>query len=208
MSAAVSGLLLAAGAGRRLGTDKAALELGGATFGERALAALHGGCAEVVVVAAPGRWQPDPRVRLVLNTASGRGLSSSLRLGLSAVALEDGSSPAADAVVVTLVDTPLVIAEHVRRLVAQWRAGCRLGVATYAGRWRTPVLLGREHWTAVALTATGDRGARPYLEAHADAVTPVDCSDLGPWLDVDTTTDLSALRAHPAAPAMTSGRGG
>jgi molybdenum cofactor cytidylyltransferase/nicotine blue oxidoreductase len=57
-------------------------------------------------------------------------------------------------------------------------------VATYDGRRGHPVLLGREHWTAVAAAAKGDVGARAYLAGRTDVVE-VDCTGTGDPTDVD-----------------------
>jgi hypothetical protein len=46
------------------------------------------------------------------------------------------------------------------------------------------VLLGRDHWRAVADTASGDIGARTYLAANG--VELVECGDLADGQDVDT----------------------
>ena len=61
--------------------------------------------------------------------------------------------------------------------------GANLAAASYAGRQGHPVVLGRSHWAAVARQATGDRGARGYLAAHA--VTLVPCDDVGDGTDLD-----------------------
>jgi nicotine blue oxidoreductase len=68
-------------------------------------------------------------------------------------------------------------------------------VAAYDGRPRNPVLVGREHWAAVADMATGDMGARPFLRAHPELVTHVECGDTGSPLDIDTPEDLARVEA-------------
>jgi CTP:molybdopterin cytidylyltransferase MocA len=186
----VGGLVLAAGQGRRLGRPKADLRLGGETFAERAVAALiEGGCtAPVQAVVQPGITFDGPVVSSE-NHRWAQGMSTSLQLGLIEMAVRGR-----DAVVVTLVDTPLVGARHIRRLVEAWADGARVAVATYEGVRRTPVLLGWEHWQQVVDLAHGDVGARAFLDAHPDLVATVECADLGPWVDVDTAEDLDALQ--------------
>ena len=97
------------------------------------------------------------------------------------------------AAVIALVDQPLVGPESVRRLIAAFAAGARVAVAAYAGAPRNPVLLAREHWAEVAALAVGDAGARPFLRAHPDLVTLVECGDTGSPDDLDTRSDLDRL---------------
>ena len=59
-----------------------------------------------------------------------------------------------------------------------------LARAAYDGVPGHPVVIGRDHWAAVAAEARGDRGARDHLR-----VTPhllVECGDLATGRDVDT----------------------
>lgn len=180
--AGVAGLLLAAGAGTRLGVPKATLEYRGERLVDRGVRTLaEGGCHPVVVVL--GAVTPQVRGAVVVRNPDWRGgLGSSLRLGLAAL------PPRAAAVVVALVDQPLVRAEAVRLLVA---SGASVAVATYAGRPRNPVLIAREHFAAVAEYAVGDAGARLFLRARPELVTHVEVP--GDPSDIDTREDLRRL---------------
>ena len=192
----VCGLLLAAGAGRRMGGPKALVELDGEPLvrrGVRLLAA--GGCEPVVVVvgAAADRVRPLCAGAQVVEAPDwATGMAASLRAGLAAAVGE--------ACVVALVDQPGVTPAAVERLLAAHRGGAVAAVATYAGRPRNPVLLDRSVWSDVAAAAAGDEGARPWLRAHPELVVQVDCTDVGSPDDVDTPQDLAALGAGQAAP--------
>jgi nicotine blue oxidoreductase len=192
MPSHVAGLLLAAGGGSRLGQPKALVELGGQTLAARGVALLRtGGAAPIVVVtgAAPVGL---PAVTLVDNPAWRTGMGSSLVAGLEALA---GQPPSCRAVVIALADQPLIGPESVRRLIAAHAAGAPIAVATYDGRPRNPVLIDRAHWPELLATTTGDTGARPFLRAHPDLVTPVDCTGTGRPDDIDTPEDLARARA-------------
>ncbi|WP_344019835.1 nucleotidyltransferase family protein [Streptomyces luteireticuli] len=207
----VAGLLLAAGGGRRLGGRPKALlehgEDGGRTLMERALAALAGaGCAPLHLVLGAGAQEVRARLgptpcTVVHNSRWADGMGSSLRAGLESLV----DTPAT-AVVVLLVDQPRVGAPAVARVLAAHRAGASLVAAAYGGARGHPVLLARRHWAGAARAATGDRGARAYLAAHADELTLVECADVGAPDDIDTPADLTLLRpeahreAHREAP--------
>lgn len=181
---AVAGLLLAAGEGARLGTPKALLEFGGERLVDRGVRLLQeGGCHPVVVVLGAATVQVRGAVT-VRNPDWRSGMGSSLRAGLAALPAEPR------AVVIALVDQPLVRPEAVRALIG---SGAEVAVATYGGRRRNPVLLGRRHFAEVAALARGDVGARPFLAAHSELVTEVPCP--GDPADIDTPDDLARLRA-------------
>jgi len=191
----VAGVLLAAGEGKRLGTPKALVELGGRRLVDRGAGLLReGGTAPVLVVtgAVP---VTVPGATVVPNPDWRTGMGSSLAAGLRAL---PGDCAAA---VIALVDQPLIGPEVVRRLLAAYQAGAELAVAAYGGQARNPVLLARGHWPGVLAAAEGDAGARPYLRAHAGLVTLVECADIGSPDDVDTPEDLARVGALLAGPA-------
>ncbi|MQA95794.1 MAG: NTP transferase domain-containing protein [Streptosporangiales bacterium] len=186
----IAGLLLAAGAGTRMGEPKALVTFGGESLLDRGLRLLReGGCRPVVVVTGAADVQPLGAV-VVHNPDWRTGMGSSLRTGLAAL------PPESRAVVVGLVDQPLVGAEAVRRLARAWEDGAEVAVATYGGRRRNPVLLAREHWPAVAELAEGDVGARAFLQAHPELVTEVPADGTGSPDDVDTPEDLARIETE------------
>jgi CTP:molybdopterin cytidylyltransferase MocA len=185
--AVVAGILLAAGEGSRLGQPKALVEIGGEPLVRRGVALLRDGGAEPVLVVSGAVAVDLPGVLGVHNPDWRSGMGSSLAAGLGAV--PDGC----DAAVIALVDQPLIGPEAVRRLVAVHEAGASVAVAAYHGVPRNPVLIARKHWAAVIALAVGDTGARPFLRAHPELVTTVECGDTGRPDDVDTVSDLARL---------------
>ncbi|MEU5942224.1 nucleotidyltransferase family protein [Micromonospora sp. NPDC047548] len=199
----VAGLVLAAGAGSRLGRPKALVEVDGEPLVRRAVRLLRaGGCAPVhVVVGAGAEALPAlPGAVPVVNRRWREGMGVSLRCGLTSLPAD------ARAVVVVLVDQPWLDPAAVRRVRAGYAAGASVAVATYAGRVGHPVLLARATWPAVTRFAVGDRGARDFLCARSDLVVRVPCDGAGSPADVDTPADLTALSPGRPGERVPSGR--
>ncbi len=189
------GVLLAAGAGRRMGRPKALVSgddgLPWVVSASRALAA--GGCDEVVVVAGAQSRQviellSGEPVDVVVAEGWDTGMAASLRAGLEAAV-----SSRADAALIHLVDLPDVGPAVMNRLVAHSAPGV-LARASYGEGPGHPVLLGRSHWAAVMAETAGDQGAKKYLDGHN--VLLVDCIDLARGLDRDTP-EVDQHAQHP-----------
>lgn len=177
------GLVLAAGAGSRMGRPKALVhDSDGTPWLARSVGVLRdAGCDTVTVVLGARADDARPLVpagaRVVVAADWAEGVSASLRTGLRS--LSDG-----DAALVTLVDLPDVTAEVARRVTATGSGPAALARATYDGRPGHPVFLGRDHWDAVADGVSGNAGARDYLAVHA--CDDVECGDLASGRDQDT----------------------
>ena len=179
----ITGIVLAAGAGTRMGTPKALLATPG---GESWVAVacgllLDAGCDRVVVVlgasASSVNVPTDASITTIVNADWESGMASSLRVGLKAAALE--GSPG-DAALVTVVDMPELPVAVARRVVA---SGAPLARAVFEGRPGHPVLIAAEHWAPISASVSGDHGARAYLDEHG--VADVECGDLYDGHDVD-----------------------
>lgn len=191
MVAAVTGVLLAAGAGRRAGGPKALRRDADQTsWLLRSVEVLRdGGCTEVVVVlgceaeAARRLLEGVPVVTLE-NPGWADGMSGSLRVGLATVTARPGR-----AALVHLVDLPDVSAAVVARLLAIPSTPDVLARATYGGRPGHPVLVGPAHLVPLAATLRADRGAQDYLRTAG--AHEVECGDLATGRDDDRPPRLA-----------------
>ena len=182
-----------------MGMPKALVVQHGEPWSARAVRLLlDAGCDRVVVVLGASATEAlahvptDDTVSTVINDDWSSGMASSLRAGLTAVASSAAGLSAArlsaagpsaapgDAALITLVDTPGLPLEAVRRVLA---SAAPLARAVYDGRPGHPVLIRSAHWAGVAASVSGDQGARDYLEAHG--VADIECGDLWSGRDID-----------------------
>ncbi|HYN69359.1 MAG TPA: NTP transferase domain-containing protein [Candidatus Eisenbacteria bacterium] len=194
----VAGLILAAGSASRFGAPKALARFDGRPLLEHSLVAARAAGLEPIVVVlgaaadsieAEVAWAGERRLR---NPSPGRGLASSLAIGIDAVA---GVDPPVDVVVVLLGDQPRTDPVVIRSLVSRYEDGRAVGAAFVvpryaAGSGANPVLVARSAF-GLAREARGDRGLGPLIEAHPELVLVVPVDGDNP--DVDTPADLVGL---------------
>lgn len=173
----ITGVLLAAGAGRRYGKPKVLVD-GWLDIAVRAL--RDGGCDDVVLVLGAADVPPPPGVTAVTACDWDQGLSASVRTGLV-----QAERSQADYAVLHVVDTPDVEADVVARVLQRaLTSRAWLARACFGERPGHPVVLARQHWPGVLAGLTGDRGAGAYLGGRDD-VEHVECSDLATGRDID-----------------------
>jgi CTP:molybdopterin cytidylyltransferase MocA len=195
----IPAIVLAAGASRRMGRPKCALRIGPSetdTFASRIVSVLAAaGLDPIVVVSnaivdetlrrALGTW--TSRTTLVLNADPDQGQLSSVQCGLGAL---DERAPA---VLVTLVDLPLVRIETVRALMEAWRSTrAPLVRPARSGRHGHPVIVSGSAMAALHAAGPGT-SMRTVLQASADRVVDVEMDDDGPFLDIDTPEDYARV---------------
>ena len=194
----VGAVLLAAGAGSRLGhKPKSLLELDGVPLIHRQLAALSGaGVAEVVVVlghhaaviaAALAAFPVAVNVRTATNPKPDDGQPSSVRIGLQNL------SAKLDAVIVALADQPLLDAEDITSLIDAFKkrsAAAAMAVPRVSGAPGNPVIFDaalRDEWLSGATHSMG----RGWREANPQRVQWFDSDNAHFCVDIDTAEDIT-----------------
>jgi len=194
----IKAIILAAGASVRMGRPKAALPLGerGETVlsvGVRTLVAA--GLRDVTVVAGAhveavrsAIATSGERVRIVEHRGWEQGQLSSLLAGLDAV-----SNPELDAVLVTLVDVPLVRPDTVRAVVAAWSTTRAPIVRPVNGdRHGHPVIFDASVFDDLRAADPGV-GAKAVFAIHRARILDVPVDDPGAFIDVDTPEDYERM---------------
>ncbi len=216
----ISAIVLAAGASSRMGQAKAALPLG--TTGETVVARvvrtlLAAGLPDVTVVAgahidAVRAAMPafEPRARVVEHLDWAQGQLSSLLAGLEAV-----DNPQLEAILVTLVDVPLVRPQSIAAIVQAWRetrapivrpvdpsTSLRAGGARHGH----PVVFDRSVFDDLR-RADPNVGAKAVFALHASRRLDVTVKDEGAYVDVDTPADYERVLRVTGTPAESPDRG-
>jgi molybdenum cofactor cytidylyltransferase len=185
-----------------MGSPKAALLTpGGTTFVARIVQTLRDASVDDLVivtgrhhdavVASIARTERLTPPRIVRNPDPSRGQLSSLLTGMDVVV-----TPQTDAVLMTLVDVPLVRVSTVTMVIETWR------------RLRAPIVrpaIGDQHGHPVIFDravfdelrrAPLDAGAKSVVRAHEHEIVNVPVDDEGCVRDVDTPSDYEALRGE------------
>jgi nicotine blue oxidoreductase len=187
----VTGIVLAAGDGSRLGgRAKALLPHRGRPLLHSVVDALEqGGCDETIVVV--GAYADDvaavcpPGTTLVRNPRWEEGMSTSLQCGVDAAA-------GADVIALTVVDFPGINAKLVHTVLMAHEVGT-VTLPVFGDHPGHPVVFDLVDAVAAAQQAAGDEGARSFLSRNRDRVRRLDCSGLADPGDVDTVDDLHRL---------------
>jgi len=195
----VVAVVLAAGAGRRIGGPKALLPIGETTFLAHVARALERpGVAAVVAVIGHGARRVEaeagvpPGVALVVNPRPDDGMLGSVILGLAAA-----EARGAEAVLLHPVDHPFVSPATTDLVLAALAAGAPIAVPSYGGRRGHPGGFARAVWSALR-EAPPCLGARAVLADHPDWVVHVP-ADQGCVRGIDTREDYEQ-RIGPLPP--------
>jgi molybdenum cofactor cytidylyltransferase len=190
MASVIPAIVLAAGRSSRMGRAKATLPAGdGHTFLTRIVQTFRdAGVDDVIVVVGhdadliassfAGSGLP---ARFVVNRDYDKGQLSSLLAGLNVL-----DRPGVAAVLLTLVDVPLVSPSTVRAVIdAYRRTQAPIVRPTSGSRHGHPLLIDRALFAALR-AADPSTGAKPIVRAHASAAGDIPIADEGAFTDIDT----------------------
>lgn len=185
----VVGLLLAAGAGTRFGSDKLSHSLPhGVAMAVQAARHLRAAVSRVVAVVRPGSSElaaslalEGCEVAVCENAAEGMGAS---------LACAARAAGAADAYLVALGDMPFVRPSSVAAVRDAVAGGAELAAPYWRTRRGHPVGLSGKFF-AQLLTLEGDEGAKKLLAANQHRLVKIPVGDPGVIRDIDTPADLA-----------------
>lgn len=191
----IAAIILAAGAGSRMGRTKQLLRAGGQSLIRRAAsAALNAGCAPVTIVTgsdstAVAAEISDLPIQTAFNPDWPTGIGSSIRRGLSATLASD---PSIAAIILMLCDQPYLDSNILHNLMIAWSAsGKPMAACEYSGSFGSPCCFARSTFDELSRLPDPD-GAKKLLTANPALVTTI------PWPqgaeDLDTPADWDRFR--------------
>ena len=191
----IAGIVLAAGSGSRMGTNKLLLRLGDETVVRRAVrVAGEAGLDPVLVVlgheAERAREElAGLRCEVVPNPRHLLGMNTSLEAGVAAVPDRAGAA------IVLLADMPFVTPAMIRTVIARHLEGGAPVVASRYGAAQAPPTLYARRVFAELRGSEGEGRGRAVVRGHAGEVAWVTWPEAA-LADLDDPADLERARAR------------
>jgi len=186
----ITGVVLAAGESRRMGTPKQLLPFGDRTILERVVdSLLAAGVEEVIVVlghlADRVRTVLGERpVRAVVNEGYRSGMLSSVKCGVRAIGGER------DAALFALGDQPQIVSGVVKEIIARYREGTAgIVIPCYGGKKGHPIIIDLHKYREAILSLPEDGGLNALMQVHTDDVRLIDMATEDIIRDIDDQED-------------------
>lgn len=188
-------VVLAAGASSRMGQPKQLIKISNENLVDKAArTATEAGASEIVVVLGFNgeiieKELNSRRIHLVKNESPGKGMGSSIKVGVQFVM---SNFPSADALIILVCDQPLLSSRHLKNLVSEFINTKSVIVASvYLGKTGVPVLFYQSMFQQL-LKIDDESGAKKLIEGNSALVKTVDFPE--GTFDLDTPEDLEKFK--------------
>jgi molybdenum cofactor cytidylyltransferase len=185
----IIGLLLAAGASTRFGSNKLLHPLAdGRPIALVSALNLSAALPNTLAVVRPdnpalGDLFAQHGIAHMIATRAAEGMGASLAQGIAAAAQAKGW-------LIALADMPYLKRETLLAIAGALESGAAIAAPKYRGQRGHPVGFSANFGEAL-MRLDGDEGARSLLRLHAAEVVEIDCDDAGVLADIDTAADLA-----------------
>ena len=195
-----AGIILAAGISKRFGTSKQLIKLSKGYMIEYVIrACLASELNKIYVILGHHHKEilkalsennksfPTNQLEFLINPQYRRGLSSSIRAGLTSIKNTFGS------VMFLLADQPLVDSALINLMLKQYyRSDKNLCVPTYMGKRGNPTIFSSEYFSHLK-SVKGDSGGKDIIMAHPEDILMIETDSPACVYDIDTSNDLEKI---------------
>jgi len=177
------------------GAFKPLLKWGAATVIEACIDHLRASrLDEIIVVLGHREFEIRQRlagagVEFAINREYQRGMMSSIKTGLALV------SPQSDAVLIALVDQPMIGPEIIDRLIAAYeKSDQKIALPTYQGQHGHPIIIRTDYIDEIMnVDDASDEGLRTVIDHHRDECFEVPIDSPAVLEDIDRPEDYQRL---------------
>lgn len=184
-------ILMAAGIGRRFGSNKLLAPFRGRPLWEyaweRAVEAKKELGIQVLMVSGYQPLLQAPEVIPVCNDLPLLGASHTVRLGV-----KEAERLGMQYAVFMVSDQPMLKTSSLKRLIEAREPG-KIVCLSKDGRAGNPVVFHRDFFPEL-LALTGDRGGKMVMHRHMDAVKWVEADEMSELTDIDTAASADAVQ--------------
>ena len=184
-------ILMAAGIGRRFGSNKLLAPFHGRPLWEyaweRAVEAKKELGIQVLMVSGYQPLLQAPEVIPVCNDLPMLGASHTVRLGV-----KEAEKLGMQYAVFMVSDQPMLKTSSLKRLIEAREPG-KIVCLSKDGRAGNPVVFHRDFFPEL-LALTGDRGGKMVMHRHMDAVKWVEADEMSELTDIDTAASADAVQ--------------
>jgi molybdenum cofactor cytidylyltransferase len=185
----ISAILLGAGESKRMRVDKLSLPWGRKTILEHCFETLWRSKVEEVTIVLGVRNKKiknlfkGPRVKIIVNPHSEKGMSTSIRKGLQTIPSDSHG------ILIALGDHPFLKTRTINALIRAFDQGEKgIIIPSFRGRMGHPVIFHRKYKREF-LNLKGDVGGKSILERHPQDVRRVSVKSEGVVKDIDRWQD-------------------
>jgi len=185
----ISAILLGAGESKRMGKNKLLLPWGKKTIFEHCLQTLLRSEVKEVIIVINDRLKEFIRpihaqkIKVVINPHYKRGMSTSIRRGVQAIA------PGSEGVLIALGDQPFIKTRTINAMIkafAQGRKG--ILIPSFRGKRGNPVIFHRR-FRRELLELKGDVGGKSIIKNHPGEILDIPLKSEGVVKDIDLWED-------------------
>ncbi len=191
----ISGIVLAAGSSRRMGSPKALLKINDKTFLQHVVEVLHSArIIEVVIVLGSEAEVIQQSLswftgKIVVNENWQKGQLTSIIAGINSLDIDKSESEEVHGVMICPIDHPLISQSIlVDLLQGFWVSKKYIIIPTFNGKRGHPVIFSRELLRELH-TIPYEIGARAMLHKHPEKIFEVPVNDEGILININTPED-------------------